>query len=263
MHGLIIIIFILTIGIKPALAQIIEQKQVFVDKTRKKLMIPYSIQESNNIKYEYDIKLFYSQDAGKSYVGPLKYIEGHVGEEVLAGPDKVIVWDYLKENPNFFGNNVRFKIWATYKPSALNLGGPENALLSAVLPGWGDGKVTTMKHKLNWLYYSAPAGALLGSSIWMKIRSNKNYDRFLGSEDITEANSYFKKSDTQNKAALTLAFLGLSYWVYDVIKVGIKGLNNRKKIKRLEEKNKKLDINFGLNYDTELRNSELGLQFKF
>ena len=263
MQGFIQIIFISFVSLNIAFAQKIEQKKAHVDKVHKKLVIPYSIQEDSKIKYEYDIKLFYSQDAGKSYVGPLKFIEGHVGNEVLAGPDKIIVWDYMRENPNFFGNNVRFKIWATYRPSTLNFGGPENALLSAVCPGWGDSKVKQMKHKSDWLYYSAPAALLLGGSIWTKVRSNKNYDRFLGSESVNDANMYFKRSDQQNKAALYMAFFGLSYWIYDVIRVGVRGIKNKKKIKRIEEKNKKLDIEFGLNYDLELQNSGLGMQFKF
>jgi hypothetical protein len=77
-----------------------------------------AVQEGNQIKITYDlsgkerfynIKLFYSLDKGKSWLGPMLKISGDAGEKLSSGSNKLIIWDALSEQGPLEGF-VQFKI---------------------------------------------------------------------------------------------------------------------------------------------------------
>ncbi|MBL7906182.1 MAG: hypothetical protein JNL22_14250 [Bacteroidales bacterium] len=60
----------------------------------------------------FTVKLFCSQDGGKTWGTALKYVTGAVGENVAQGYGKKISWDVLKERDKLMGE-INFKIEAT------------------------------------------------------------------------------------------------------------------------------------------------------
>jgi uncharacterized protein (TIGR02145 family) len=62
-----------------------------------------------------DIALYYSEDNGSSFKGPLKTVSGDVGEQVQSGTNKRISWSVLKDQEILFGNNIIFRVTGFYK----------------------------------------------------------------------------------------------------------------------------------------------------
>jgi hypothetical protein len=59
----------------------------------------------------YDVKLFFSDDSGKTWKGPLKLVSGDVGVSQKKGVGKKILWDAVGEQHEFEGF-LQFKIIA-------------------------------------------------------------------------------------------------------------------------------------------------------
>lgn len=222
---------------KISYAQDIQLKAVQVDRKKKQIIIPYSLRDRGEQINQYTIQVFYSQNAGKSYDGPLKYVQGHVGEDILAHEHRTIVWNYFQENRQFYGTNVRFKLWATYRPSVLNLGGPEQALYSMIIPGLGNKRTRFLKKRWHWLYMTLPTYMLLGTGILYRQKSGNTYDRYLQSISNAHANRLFFRANTQNRVSLGLGIAGLTLWALDITQVLVKGIKNHKRKRRLIEKN--------------------------
>lgn len=55
------------------------------------------------------IQLYYSEDDGYQWIGPLKSVSGDVGRGVTAGKKK-IVWNFAEEVSELYGDRFRFKI---------------------------------------------------------------------------------------------------------------------------------------------------------
>lgn len=75
-----------------------------------------SIKENNSIVISYkitgakfnqkfNVSIYYSGDAGKTFIGPLKAVRGSVGEGVLIG-DNEIIWDVFDEVNNLNGDII-------------------------------------------------------------------------------------------------------------------------------------------------------------
>ncbi len=220
-----------------ATAQEIKQTGLKVDRVQKKIYIQYQITDPSPTIYEYDIKLEYSQDAGLTYKGPLTFLEGHFGTQIIAGSQKTIAWSYLQEDPDFYGMNVRFKILATYQKSVLNLKGAEGALHSMLLPGWGNTKVKFLKHKYRWLGVGLASYGLVGTGVFLKAKSDQNYQAYQGAANFDEANPYYLTANKQLNLAKGLLLTGGLIWLGDVLQVAWRGLKNQKQKKQILEKN--------------------------
>ncbi|MEO1653241.1 MAG: hypothetical protein AAFU64_06830 [Bacteroidota bacterium] len=256
------IIFITNI-LTNLIAQEIQQKEIFVDRKSKRILIPYRIIDQSQLIYEYNIRLFYSLDAGDTFRGPVEFADGHVGEQVVPGGQKLIVWHFLNDNQFYNGVRTKFKIIATRKLSVLNLKGPEAALYSVLLPGLGNRKVRFLKKKNNWLYATIPTLVLLGGGVVYKIRSNRTYQNYLASLNRPEADQLFAQANRQNRLGVTGILLGLAVWTADVIQVGIKGMKNKKEIKEIKEKNQEIDMRFQIGFQGESQGLGFGLSLKF
>ncbi len=235
-----IILYLLTIwaaGLSSGFTQEIKQTGLKVDRLQKKIYIQYQITDPSPLIYEYDIKLEYSQDAGITYKGPLTFLEGHFGPQIIAGSQKTIAWNYLQEDPDFYGMNVRFKILATYQKSVLNLKGMEGALYSMLVPGWGNAKVKFQKHKYTWLGVGLTSYGLLGTGLFLKAQSTQNYRAYQGAANFDEANPYYLTANKQLKWAKGLLLTGGLIWLGDVLQVAWRGLKNQRQKKRILIKN--------------------------
>ncbi len=82
-------------------------------------------QQGDNIRITYDlygtsnierstISLYVSLEGGRNWRGPLTAVSGDVGPNIRPGRDKVITWRVLEEFDELQGNNIYFKVDATY-----------------------------------------------------------------------------------------------------------------------------------------------------
>ncbi len=258
----LILVFIIVRSILPLQAQKIEQFKPEVDKINKKVILNYRIEDLGKSANMYEINLYYSQDSGKNYVGPLEKISGDVGKEILMGEHKQIEWKYLDEKSDFNGIQTKFKIVANYQP--IVLGGPGNALFSALLPGLGNPKVRYRRWSWGWTLTTFSTFALIGAGIYMDSESQKNYDAYTRAKTINEANQFFSLASSQNLTSTILFGSAAVIWLSDITRVFIKGLQNKKLEKRLLEKNNKnLSANVHLGYDFANKNPSFGLKLKF
>jgi hypothetical protein len=242
----LIVLIILGVFTQSTLAQDITQTGMEVDKKQQKIFVNYRITDPSPIIYEYDIQLYYSQDAGLNYQGPLQYLEGHYGTQIIADPQKTIAWNYLQENPNFYGINVRFKISATFRKSVLNLKSTEGALYSLVVPGWGNSKVRFLKHRYRWLGITLPTYAMVGTGILLDIKSKQNYEAYQQALNFEEANPLYEKANEQRKWSRGLLWSGGILWLGDILQVAWKGMKNKKEKKQILEKNNTFSPQIGL-----------------
>ncbi|MGB1671527.1 MAG: hypothetical protein ACPHCT_08630 [Flavobacteriales bacterium] len=56
-----------------------------------------------------EVQLYYSEDDGYSWVGPLKSVTGDVGNSVSEGKNKII-WNFAEEVGELVGDRFRFKV---------------------------------------------------------------------------------------------------------------------------------------------------------
>lgn len=70
-----------------------------------KIVVQYNIAGAKYYQ-KFNAELFVSMDGGRTFDGPLKEVSGDVGMGIVAGSGKKIVWDVLKERPDFGGNVV-------------------------------------------------------------------------------------------------------------------------------------------------------------
>jgi hypothetical protein len=84
---------------------------ITASQSSKNIVVNYNLTGKEEIK-AYEIKLYVSPDGGSTWQGPLTAVTGDVGKGQVAGYDKSITWDVLKE-PGFSqlkGDNIQFKI---------------------------------------------------------------------------------------------------------------------------------------------------------
>ena len=230
-----------------------EQQDPVLQKDSSRIMIRYSLTE-NNVKpgdyyAKYSIKLTYTQDGGATYIGPLKNVRGDVGDDLIAGKDQKIYWYYLAEGNGFDGKNVEFKIDASYEPF---LGGPLNALRSAILPGWGNMYVKSLKgwKKWRWVGNTLVVGGLVGAGLYFNQQANNSYQDYLNAVSLDDTQSAYRKASSQRLLSTASFAVAIGFYAYDIVMVALRGtknkLNKRKVIKQNQERRKNV-ISFGVN----------------
>jgi hypothetical protein len=251
-------------------AQKIVQQEAVLDTAKQTITIPYLITDtlppSAKGAYQYQLQLYYTQDQGASYIGPLSNVQGHLGEGILPGQKKLI-WNYAKADPPFTGQNVQFKIAGTYRPSVLGLGRGKAALYSLLLPGLGRTKVyqrSSLQRKL-WFVPTVLSYGLIATSIATKVASNNSYDQYKQATNATDANNLYNKANQQQRVFVGTLIAAGAIWLGDVVWVAMKGNQNRKKQRRLIQKNQQIDRQFGIttSYDFQNRQPNLGIKVKF
>jgi len=127
--------------------------------------------------------------------------------------------------------------------------GPENVFLSLLVPGLGDWNVTKREKngvdKMLWSY-----GLILGG-VGCKLYSNSEYKQYHLATEQAVIDSYYTKANYANYVFYGLVAAGLTVWVYDIIWVAKRGVQNNK-----DRNNKRLSLIYepnnqmvGLNYN--------------
>lgn len=245
-----------------------QQLEPVLQKDSNRIMIGYSIEETQakpgDYLATYNIQLTYTQDGGATFIGPLTQVKGAVGNELIAGKDQKIYWYYLAESNGFDGQNVEFKIDASYEPF---LGGPIQALRSALLPGWGNVYVKKRPKKWKWRWVLTAAGTygLIASSLYLKQLSNDNYQRYLDAKSLDATQELYKRANQQNLLATTAAVLAAGLWAYDIVKVAIRGGKNRRRKKKIIRQNleRRQPKVISLRYNPVFNSPTVGVSWKF
>lgn len=225
----------------------LRDEQIVVNRKEGKVILPYTL-EDGSIRYEFHTELYYSNDSGRTFQGPLKEVRGHIRRRVLAG-DKRVIWHYEKEAPDFDGKNIQFKIKAKYEPSVLNLKNEGAALYSLVVPGLGNPKVRYYKWwkwKYRWVVTTLLAYGTAGAAIWQYGEANKSYDLYLQSNRPDQAQTLYNQANEQLLLASGLAVASAVIWGGDVVRVFFRGLRNRVDKHHLKKLNEAMDIEAGI-----------------
>ena len=120
-----------------------------------------------------------------------------------------------------------------------NVAGPESALLSMICPGLGALNVTQGEKGWGRLgVFIAAAGV----SVVTKINSDKQYQKYLDSQNSSESEQYYNKSNNLHKISLFSGGVAATIYLYDIIWVFSKGNQNLKKSKNLREQVKEKPI---------------------
>lgn len=104
----LILIFIVHLCIN-AFPQKVEN--VLFEQAGKLVKINYDLTEAQESKFFY-VKIHYSLDGGSTFSNPLKNVTGDVGNEIIGGLNKQIIWDALKDVDEIRGNNIVFEVIA-------------------------------------------------------------------------------------------------------------------------------------------------------
>ena len=73
------------------------------------ILVSYSLVDSS-VTPDFNVSLYCSGDGGTSWQGPLIYVSGDIGTNVLAVNTNQIRWDVLKEWDYLYGENIKFRI---------------------------------------------------------------------------------------------------------------------------------------------------------
>ncbi len=245
-------------------AQSVEQGRLVLDKEKKQITIPYSLKDGNRRAFKYIVGISYTQDGGQTFVGPLQKVSGDIGKDLLAGEDRAIVWDYLEENPSFNGRNVQFRIEVEAERL---MGGPQNALLSVLVPGLGNPKVRNRGGLAwRWVFTSLATYGLIGSSFYFKNQSDQNYAEYQNTYTVDEVQAAYKTANRQSNLAKLSAIAAGLVWATDIVRVAIKGGKNIAEQRRLLElpqnQRRENGNTIGLRFHLENATPQLGLVWK-
>jgi len=242
-----------------------------LDPTSEKINIAYHLLETKKLNLTYNINLYYSADLGKSFIGPMQLVSGDVGQSVPPGTSKQISWDFLNEAPNLAekGNTLKlqFKIIAQINPASAEaykkkLGGPGNAFLSLLIPGAGDYKVYG-GHKSAYAAITFLTWGALGTGLLFRLSAQRNYDRYLESNNTAELDHFFFLAESHHKASRILITSAIVVWALDVALVAYRGFRNLKKRRAITLFNKKIYPKLGFGYNPRFNQPNVGLSLKF
>ena len=134
-------------------------------------------------------------------------------------------------------------------------GGPENALLSLIVPGLGVHKVTYGAR--TGLGTMLPTYALLGGGVGLKVYSNKEYKKYHAATTQSDMDKHYKNANLANKAFYGCMLAGGLIWISDIIRVAVIGTKNLKEFKAYKHSH------LGCYYDPELEAVGLSYTIKF
>lgn len=152
-----------------------------------------------------------------------KSITGELGENIISGNNKEIIWDlekdsiYLDEeiSVELLGEKLSVelidaKLGESYSRSSL-------ILMSTALPGLGQTKLTG---KPWWIGGLAAYGTLAGGFIFYKM-SRDDYDLYLDAKTTSTRDEYFDKSTKESVISNVFFVTATSIWVANIIWVAV------------------------------------------
>jgi len=162
-----------------------EVKNLRVSQVVNRVNIVYDLE--GQVRY-YKVALFYTTDDGKTWWGPLKNVNGDIGEKQTPGVNKTIVWDALAEKGPIEGM-LQFKVVADLNQEAGKAEAVKKIRVgqkkSEAKPWLDDEKFNRAKSsKTTWLI-SALVTAGIGTFSYLQ--ADKLYDQYQAAESDAEA----------------------------------------------------------------------------
>lgn len=184
-----------------------------------KIYIYYDLQGEQDY---YNIEIFCKLSEKKSWGKSLNFVSGDVGQNRTPGSNKKIRWDVLREWDDLKGNIV-FKIEAT--PTFKTY---KSSFLPVFIPG------ARIKHypggKTKGIIKAVAFYGLVGSSVLLKLASNKQYDLYHQATTQEDMDKYYNSANTYYQAFQLTLYSGIAIWAIDMILQGTRGfkpVNNR------------------------------------
>jgi hypothetical protein len=180
----------------------------------------------------------------------VRTLSGDAGLGVTSGPNKIVVWDYLRDGETLdeeIQAKVNIKPFSKPGPAVKKAkaekdspttteqqvigGGPTNALLSALLPGLGNIMVQP-KHSIGLrpLISVAYVGAL-AYGLLQKGKSNDQYALYLQQPYDRLAVPYYNEANSLNHRYVLAVSAAAVIWVADVTYTLLKGIKNEQRRK--------------------------------
>ncbi len=220
--GVLILVFSVSI-----FSQELEIVDAILDEPNNTIEVIYNLNSRDKDK-QFRVDLYYSNDGGKTFKGPVERVSGNVGVQIKPGAYQKIYWNYFYADEEFTGENLVFNIRATVMtaPVAPSVMGPKAALYSIVVPGWGDYKVRSGKG-----YWMLTAGTwgLMGTGLIARSGARTDYNDYLNAADVSSANNAYQSAENKFKTFKTLNTIAIVVWAADVVGVFLKGQQNEKK----------------------------------
>ncbi len=196
-----------------------------LDEPNNTIEITYDLSSGNDKKF--NVSLYFSNDGGKTFKGPVERVSGDVGAQVSSGSAKKIYWNYFYEDEEFTGENLVFNVKAKVVEylGATQLMGSKAALYSVIVPGLGDYKVRNGK---NYWLLTVGTWGLMGSGLIARSGARKDYDNYLNASDVNSANQSYQSAENKFKTFKALNTIAIVVWAADVVGVFIKGKQNER-----------------------------------
>lgn len=102
-----------------------------------------------------------------------------------------------------------------------------NAFLSLLVPGLGDHRVSY--GEVSGIGTALSTYAFIGAGIGLKAYSNSEYKKYHNATKQEEIDDHYKKANTANQAFYGCLVAAGSIWLYDIIWVTVKGIQNTNK----------------------------------
>lgn len=175
----------------------------------------------------YNIELSFVDRQNKNIV-PIS-VEGDL-KRVYPGTAKKIIWKYTSD-VEALETDISAVVKIVESFSTQIKGGPANAVLSMILPGWGDHYVNKVNKSSPYLVSLAFLGAA-GYGLYQKTQSDKYYNLYKTAVTQNQMDEQYKLASEANQTFLLCAGGAALIWVIDVISVISKGSKNVKEIKQ-------------------------------
>ncbi len=211
----------------------VEFNSIKLNKQDTCFVINYNLKGSKR-RY-YNTRLFYSNNRGNSFKGPLRSLQGIYGDSIRVGKYLTMRWYFRRDNPYFDGKNINFKLEAEEVLKVSN-GGPKYALRSLLVPGLGDTKV---RNGYNYGWITALTYSTLGAGVFFHFKARNDYNDYEDRLPNTEEEHRQLFNDAKEAQNISRAFFiaGGTIWLADIIGVYARGVKNRRRVRREQEKN--------------------------
>ena len=169
----------------------------------------------------YNLSLTFTDRNNKKII-PIS-LEGDL-KGVFPGKSKKIIWKYTSDIDELV-IDISAEVTIVESFSTKIKGGPENAILSMILPGWGDHYVNKVNKSVPYLVSLAFLG-VAGYGVYQKTQSDKFYNSYKAAITQNDMDNQYKLASDANQTFLVCAGGAALIWVIDVISVISKGSKN-------------------------------------
>jgi tetratricopeptide (TPR) repeat protein len=162
------------------------------------------------------------KNATGTYSSSRKYntYKSYVEEVMISAPDGAFSWQFNKvfinDQPYMSDRLLKYK----------GTGGPSNAILSLLVPGLGDHRVSYGKK--SGIGVALSTYALIGGGIGLKSYSNSEYKKYHAAREQSVIDRHYNKANTLNQAFYICVGTGAIIWLSDIIWVWNKGAKNQR-----------------------------------